>query len=154
MTGVSADAAVREPTDACDLAGLAGGAGAGVHDGTPITVAFDGTFFARWAKKVAQARWAYNGAAQGGKKIAFGNTWVIAAIVVQLPFCSSPAALPVLFRLWRGKGPWQDLEDAYRRDSLAKARAALGGDEFDRACSRGSGLSFDDAFSLAMAGPA
>jgi hypothetical protein len=25
-------------------------------------------------KKVAQARWAYNGAAQGGKKIAFGNT--------------------------------------------------------------------------------
>jgi hypothetical protein len=33
-----------------------------------------------------------------------GNTWVIAAIVVRLPFCSSPAALPVLFRLWRGKG--------------------------------------------------
>jgi hypothetical protein len=53
---------------------------------------------------VFQARWAYDGAAQGGKKIAFGNTWVIAAIVVRLPFCSSPAALPVLFRLWRGKG--------------------------------------------------
>ncbi|MGH3407709.1 MAG: tyrosine-type recombinase/integrase [Streptosporangiaceae bacterium] len=31
MTGVSADAAVCEPTDACDLAGLAGGAGAGVQ---------------------------------------------------------------------------------------------------------------------------
>jgi predicted ATPase/class 3 adenylate cyclase len=46
--------------------------------------------------------------------------------------------------------PWQDLEDGYRRDSMAKARAALGGDEFDRAYSRGSGLSFDDGFSLAM----
>jgi hypothetical protein len=48
--------------------------------------------------------------------------------------------------------PWQDVEDAYRRDSLAKVRAALGDDEFDRAYSRGSRLSFDDAFSLAMTG--
>jgi hypothetical protein len=46
--------------------------------------------------------------------------------------------------------PWQDLEDTYRRDSMAKARNALGGDEFDRACSRGSALGFDEAFSLAM----
>jgi len=34
---------------------------------------------------VAQARWAYDGSAQGGKKIAFGNTWVIAAIVILSP---------------------------------------------------------------------
>jgi hypothetical protein len=46
--------------------------------------------------------------------------------------------------------PWQDLEDTYRRDSMAKARNALGGDEFDRAYSRGSRLGFDEAFSLAM----
>jgi hypothetical protein len=72
--------------------------------GEPVTVAVDGTFFRRWGKKAAQARWAYDGSAQGGKKIAFGNTWVIAAIVVKLPACSSPVALPVLFRLWRGKG--------------------------------------------------
>ena len=34
---------------------------------------------------VAQARWAYDGAAAalGGKKIAFGNTWVTPAIVIQ-----------------------------------------------------------------------
>ena len=51
-----------------------------------------------------QARWAYDGAAQGGKKVAFGNTWVVAALVVRLPCCPSPVALPVLFRLWRGKG--------------------------------------------------
>jgi hypothetical protein len=73
-------------------------------DGEQVAVAIDGTFFRRWGKKVHEARWAYNGAAQGGKKLGYGNTWVIAAIVVRLPFCSSPVALPVLFRLWRGKG--------------------------------------------------
>ena len=72
--------------------------------GAPVVVAIDGTFFRRWGKKVFAARWAYDGSAQGGKKISFGNTWVIAAIVVRLGFCSSPVALPVLFRLWRGKG--------------------------------------------------
>ena len=70
----------------------------------------DGTFFKRWGRKVFQARWAYDGSAQGGKKVAFGNTWVVAAIVVQLPFCPSPVALPVLFRLWRGKGTASQVE--------------------------------------------
>jgi len=79
-------------------------------EGEPVTVAVDSTFLKRWGRKVAQARWAYDGAAQGGKKIAFGNTWVVAAIVVKLPFCSSPAALPVLFRLWRGKGTASPVE--------------------------------------------
>jgi hypothetical protein len=58
----------------------------------------------RWGKRVAGARRAYDGAAQGGKKTASGNTWVIAALVVQLPCCPSPAALPVGFGLWRGTG--------------------------------------------------
>ena len=79
-------------------------------EGEPITVAIDGTFFKRWGRKVAEARWAYDGSAQGGKKIAFGNTWVVAAIVVKLPACPSPAALPVLFRLWRGKGTASQVE--------------------------------------------
>ena len=30
----------------------------------PLTVAVDGTFFRRWGKRVFQARWAYDGAAQ------------------------------------------------------------------------------------------
>src|SRR6266853_209406 len=79
-------------------------------DGEPLVVACDGTFFRRWGRKVFQARWAYDGSAQGGKKVAFGNTWAIAAIVVKLPFCSSPVALPVLFRLWRGKGTPSQVE--------------------------------------------
>ncbi len=75
-----------------------------LSEGAPVTVAVDGTFFRRWGRHVFQARWAYDGSAQGGKKIAFGNTWVVLAVVVKLPYCPSPAALPVLFRLWRGKG--------------------------------------------------
>lgn len=75
-----------------------------LSDGGPLVVAVDGTFFRRWGRHVAEARWAYDGSAQGGKKVAFGNTWVIAALVVRLPCCPSPVALPVLFRLWRGKG--------------------------------------------------
>ena len=81
-----------------------------LDEGEPVMVACDGTFFRRWGKHVFQARWAYDGAAQGGKKIAFGNTWVVAAIVVRLPFCPSPVALPVLFRLWRGKGTASQVE--------------------------------------------
>lgn len=75
-----------------------------LSEGSPLTVAVDGTFFRRWGRHVAEARWAYDGSAQGGKKTAFGNTWVILALVVRLPCCPSPVALPVLFRLWRGKG--------------------------------------------------
>jgi len=75
-----------------------------LSEGDPLVVAVDGTFFRRWGRRVAEARWAYDGSAQGGKKIAFGNTWVILALVVRLPFCPSPVALPALFRLWRGKG--------------------------------------------------
>ena len=94
-------------------------------EGEPVTVAIDGTFFKRWGRKVAQARWAYDGSAQGGKKIAFGNTWVIAAIVVRLPVCSSPVALPVLFRLWRGKGTASQVELAAQM--LTTLTAAFGG---------------------------
>ncbi len=90
-------------------------------DGDPVIVAVDGTFFRRWGRKVFQARWAYDGAAQGGKKVAFGNTWVIAAIVCRVPFCSSPVALPVLFRLWRGKGTASQVELAAQMLGLLAA---------------------------------
>jgi hypothetical protein len=53
-----------------------------LKEGDPLVVAVDGTFFRRWGKRVAEARWAYDGSAQGGKKIAFGNTWVIAVTVI------------------------------------------------------------------------
>lgn len=72
--------------------------------GEPITVAVDDTLFKRWGPKVHASFWTHDGAAQGPTKIGCGNRWVIAGIVVELPFCSHPVCLPVLFRLWGGKG--------------------------------------------------
>lgn len=70
----------------------------------PIVVAVDDTLFRRWGRKVHHAFWTHDGAAPGPIKVGRGNRWVIAAIVVHLPFCSHPVCLPVLFRLWAGKG--------------------------------------------------
>jgi DDE superfamily endonuclease len=75
-----------------------------------ITVAIDDTLFRRWGKKVFAAFWTHDGAAQGKHKIGRGNRWIIAGIVVRLPFCSCPVCLPVLFRLWRGKGTASHVE--------------------------------------------
>ena len=69
--------------------------------GSPLTVAVDDTLFKRSGKKVFGVAWHHDGAAKGPKPIGFGNCWVVAGIVVQLPFLSRPVCLPVLARLWR-----------------------------------------------------
>ncbi len=78
--------------------------------GEPITVVIDDTLFKRWGRKVWHAFWTHDGAAQGGKKIARGNRWVVAGIVVRLPFCTAPVCLPVLMRLWAGKATTTPVE--------------------------------------------
>lgn len=70
----------------------------------PIVVVVDDTLFRRWGPKVFGAFWTHDGAAQGPDALGRGNRWIIAGIVVELPFCSHPMCLPVLLRLWRGKG--------------------------------------------------
>jgi DDE family transposase len=45
------------------------------------------------------AAWFHDGSAPGPRKTGRGNNWVIAAIVVRLPFTSRPVALPVLAKL-------------------------------------------------------
>jgi hypothetical protein len=74
-----------------------------VPAGADVRMAVDDTLLRRRGKKVWLALWAHDGSARSQDKIGFGNTWVIAAILVDLPFCSRPVALPVLARLWRGK---------------------------------------------------
>jgi hypothetical protein len=76
----------------------------------PIIVVIDDTLFRRWGRKVHHAFWTHDGAAQGGNKIGRGNRWVVAGIVVRLPWCTSPVCLPVLFRLWAGKGTTSPVE--------------------------------------------
>ena len=81
-----------------------------LEEDTPIVVAIDDTLFKRWGRKVHHAFWTHDGSAQGGKKIARGNRWIIAGIVVHLPFVTTPLCLPVLFRLWAGKGTTTPVE--------------------------------------------
>src|SRR4029079_819041 len=69
--------------------------------GAPITLAVDDTLVKRSGKRVFGVAWHHDGAAKGPKPIGFGNCWVVAGIVVQLPFLSRPVCLPVLARVWR-----------------------------------------------------
>ena len=50
----------------------------------------------------------------------------------------------------RVRGPWQQPEDGYRRESIESARSHLGAAEFDAAYDWGMTLSFDDAVALAL----
>ena len=81
-----------------------------LHADAAITVVVDDTLFRRWGKQVHHAFWTHDGAAQGPAKLGRGNRWVIAGIVVRLPFCSHPVCLPILFRLWAGKGTASPVE--------------------------------------------
>jgi DDE superfamily endonuclease len=76
--------------------------------GAPAVVAIDDTLFRRRGRKAHPAVWAYDGSrdvAAGEKRLSRGTTFVVAAIVVELPFLTRPIALPVLARLWRPGGP-------------------------------------------------
>ena len=64
-----------------------------LDDDAPVTVVVDDTLFQRWGRKVHHAFWTHDGAAQGGRKIARGNRWVVAGIVVRLPFCTAPVCV-------------------------------------------------------------
>ena len=70
-----------------------------VPAGEPVVIAIDDTLFRRRGKKVWAASWFHDGSVQGPHKTGCGNNWVIAAIVVNLPFFSRPVALPVLAKL-------------------------------------------------------
>jgi hypothetical protein len=85
-----------------------------VPAGADVRVAVDDTLLRRRGKKVWLALWTHDGSARSKDKIGYGNTWVIVAILINLPFASRPVALPVLARLWRGK-------DTASRSELALA---------------------------------
>lgn len=67
----------------------------------PVLVAVDDTLFRRSGRKVHAAAWQHDGARKGQKKdqVSFGNCWVIAGLIVILPFMHRPVCLPVLARL-------------------------------------------------------
>jgi hypothetical protein len=75
-----------------------------VDAAAPIVAVVDDTLFRRWGPKVFGAFWTHDGSGQDPTALGRGNRWVIAGILVRLPFCVHPVCLPVLLRLWRGRG--------------------------------------------------
>jgi hypothetical protein len=93
--------------------------------GAPLVVAVDDTMFRRWGRKVHAAHWGYDGSLKipkGGKKLSRGNCFVVAAVVVDLPFADRPVALPVLMRLWRKGGPTKTVLARQLVEVIAAAR--------------------------------
>jgi hypothetical protein len=70
-----------------------------VASGGAVTVAVDDTLFHRYGKKVHGARYQHDGSARGRDGLGRGNNFVIAGIVVTVPFLVREICLPVLFRL-------------------------------------------------------
>ena len=70
-----------------------------VADDAAVAVAIDDTLFLRCGPLVHAASWFHDGSGKGKKKTGHGNNWVIAAIVVRMPFLDRPVALPVGFAL-------------------------------------------------------
>ena len=80
--------------------------------GAALTVAIDDTLFKRRGKKVFGAAWQHDGAARGDKPVGYGVCFVVAGIIVELPFLTRPVCLPVAARLWRPKGDATKVEIA------------------------------------------
>lgn len=70
-----------------------------VPPGAAMTVAVDDTLFHRFGKKVHGAAWQHDGSAKGRDGIGRGNCFVVAGIVVRVPFLDRAVFLPILFRL-------------------------------------------------------
>lgn len=73
----------------------------------PLLVAVDDTLFGRSGRKVHATAWFHDGAAKGPKsnRVGWGNSWVIAGVIVYLPFLDRPACLPVAAALCTKHSP-------------------------------------------------
>jgi hypothetical protein len=93
--------------------------------GAPVTVAVDDTLFHRFGKLVYGAAWQHDGSAKGRDGIGRGNCFVIAGLVVDVPFMGRGVLLPLLFRLYTPKSGSSKTEHARAMVNLL-ARALTG----------------------------
>jgi DDE superfamily endonuclease len=70
-----------------------------IDPGAPLLIAIDDSLLRRSGPRVWGTAWHHESTGKAPRRVAWGNNWVVAGIVVRLPFLARPAALPVLFRL-------------------------------------------------------
>jgi len=71
-----------------------------VDPGAPLLIAIDDTLLRRSGRRVWGTAWHHEPTCSAPpRRFAWGNNWVVTAIVVRLPFLGRPVALPILFRL-------------------------------------------------------
>ena len=73
--------------------------------GAPVRLVIDDTLFRRSGRKVADAFWQHDGAADASSGVGYGNNFVVLGVIVALPFMTRPMCLPLLFRIYRKGGP-------------------------------------------------
>lgn len=84
--------------------------------GRPIVVALDDTLAPKKGRDVFGGS-VHLDAVRSTKSVrvfAFGHVWVVLSVVIRVPFSSRPWALPVLFRLYRGKKDCASKRHVYR----------------------------------------
>jgi hypothetical protein len=70
-----------------------------VPPGGDVRVAVDDSVFRRSGRKVHGAGWQHDGSSPARNKLSYGCCFVVAAVLVRLPFCAREIGLPVLARL-------------------------------------------------------
>jgi hypothetical protein len=105
-----------------------------VPAGAAVTVAVDDSVFPRSGRTVYGAAWQHDGSSPAKDKLSFGTCFVVAGIIVTLPFCSRPWCLPVLARLHvpgrgkaRGKARKRDPAPASTVSAAAELVVLLAG---------------------------
>ena len=99
-----------------------------LEPGAPLTLAVDGSVFARSGRKVHGAVWHHDqGAAPDGRGFKFGNCFVVVGLVVRIGMLGERAwCLPLLFRLWLPTPkPTQRAPTPSRRPSQQELAAEL-----------------------------
>jgi SRSO17 transposase len=69
-----------------------------VDPAMPVLIAVDDTLLRRSGRKVAATDWFHDGAAKTRRKdarVAWGNCWIVAGVIVRLPMLDRPVCLPV-----------------------------------------------------------
>ncbi|MHA6797875.1 IS701 family transposase [Bounagaea algeriensis] len=91
----------------------------------PVRVAVDDTLFRRAGRKTHGTAWHRDPtSASPGAASAWGHTWVVAGVLITLPFATRPVCLPILARLWNPRAEQAPSKPALARELITQIAGA------------------------------